>query len=73
MCDPVDVPVPGGRLALALLDVMPARYTWMRKPVAVIEYGSDPPVDFQCEDVPARLLVMIGALVKPHPDKSISR
>ena len=45
----------------------------MRKPVAVIEYGSDPPSDVQCEDVPARLLVMIGALVKPHPDKSMSR
>ena len=31
----------------ALLDVMPAKYTWMRKPVAVIEYGSDPPSEIQ--------------------------
>ena len=58
---------------VALLGVMPAKYTYVRKPVAVIEYGSDPPVDVQCEDVPARLLEMIGALVKPHPDKSMSR
>ena len=56
-----------------LLDVMPAKYTWMRKPVVVIEYGSDPPVDLQCEEMPARLLVMIGALVKPHPEMSTSR
>jgi len=58
---------------VALAALMPGRYTYVVKRVAVIEYGSDPPDDLQCELVPARLLEMIGALVKPHPEMSMWR
>ena len=58
---------------VALLGVMSGKYTYVRKPVAVIEYSTVPPRAVQSEDEPARLLEMIGALVKPHPDKSMSR
>ena len=57
---------------VALLGVRPGQYTYVRKPVALIEYSADPPSLSQVRE-PARLLEMIGALVKPHPDKSMSR
>ena len=57
---------------VALAGVMPGRYTWMRKLVAVIEYWYDPPFAVQWPE-PVRLLVTIGALVKPHPEMSTSR
>ena len=72
MCDPVDVPVPAGRLARRDAR-LPGQYTYVRKPVALIEYSTDPPRAVQRLAEPARLLEMIGALVKPHPDKSMSR
>ena len=58
---------------VALLGVMPGQYTYVRKPVALIEYSADPPCAVQRLAEPARLLEMIGVLVKPHPDKSMSR
>ena len=58
---------------VALLGVRPGQYTYVRKPVALIEYSTDPPRAVQRLAEPARLLEMIGALVKPHPDKSMSR
>lgn len=53
--------------------VMPGRYRYTRKPVAVIVYCADPPVACQLPATPVRLLETIGALVKPHPEMSTSR
>ena len=58
---------------VALLVVMPGRFTYTRKLVAVIWYWYDPPFAFQCLFEPVRLLETIGALVKPHPEMSTSR
>ena len=59
--------------SVALAVVMPGEYTYTRKPVAVIVYVYDPPFAFQCRVEPVRLLEMVGALVKPHPEVSTSR
>ena len=52
---------------------MPGRYTITMKPVAVTVYWYDPPVAFQWWAEPVRLLVMVGALVKPHLEVSTRR
>ena len=59
--------------SVAWAGVMPGRYTHTRKPVAVIVYVYDPPFAVQCRVEPVRLLEMVGALVKPHPEMSTSR
>jgi len=51
---------------------MPGKYTYVVKPVAVIEYGSDPPDDLQCEVEPTRLDTTTGVVLKPHSEMSMS-
>ena len=42
----------------------------MRKAFAEFPYGADPPLAVQWRVMPARLLEMIGACVKPQPERS---